>query len=193
MPRLRPLAALALALALIPAGALAQEPLATARPALPAAPAPAAGNVPAPGTVLDAIDADTLIAVMAEAGVPAGWVNTETGARVLFGALDRDTPFQVVLQNCAEPEAACSDIEFHSAFDGRRPGATLINEWNRDKTWGAYAFLTEEGAPGLRLQFTLEGGVTPVHLKTLVQAWGGALRQFLQHVGLDAPAAANGG
>lgn len=136
--------------------------------------------------VITAISAAEIMAALTDAGFPARWVNAPDGERVLVAQLDAATPFQIVLQDCVSANTHCVDFELYAGFDTpNRPTADQINRWNRDKTWAAFGYLTPEGAPALRAQYTLAGGISTEHLRILLKAWGASLKGFLSHIGFQ--------
>lgn len=140
-------------------------------------------SLSAPKGILTAISAPELIAALADAGFPARWMSAPDGERILVGQLDDATPFQIVLQDCVSAQTSCVDFELSFGVNlAKPPSAEQINRWNRDKTWAAFAYLTPQGAPALRAQYTLAGGISAEHLRVLLKAWGASLRGFLAHI-----------
>lgn len=144
----------------------------------------ARGETPSPGPTLKSVDAADFVALLREAGLNPRWETVEEG-RLLFGMVEGETPFQVVLQQCTALEEGCVDFQLYAGFRMQEPPSLeVLNRWNRDYTWGAFAYATPEGAPVLTAQYTLSGGVAREHLKEILFAWGGALQQFVVAIGL---------
>ena len=132
---------------------------------------------------LTSISAADMLKLATDAGFPARWVTAPDGERVLVAQIDAATPFQILLQDCVAEHQNCVDFEFYAGFDTpKKPSQDQINRWNRDKTWGAFGYLTAQGAPALRAQYTLAGGVSREHLTILIKAWGANLKNFLAHI-----------
>lgn len=133
--------------------------------------------------LLTSISADDMLKLATEAGFPARWVNAPDGERVLVAQIDAVTPFQIILQDCVTAQQNCVDFELYAGFDTpKRPSQDQINRFNREKTWNGFGYLTPQGAPALRAQYTLAGGVSREHLTILIKAWGANLKNFLAHI-----------
>ncbi len=143
-----------------------------------------------PQGLITAISAAEMIAALTAAGLPARWVTAGEGERILVAQLDGETPFQVLLQDCVSAQNQCVDFELSFGVSmAKPPSADQINSWNRDKTWAAFAYLTPQGAPALRAQYTLAGGISSEHLRILLKAWAASLRGFLTHISYTAGSA----
>ncbi len=140
-------------------------------------------NGPVGDGLLTSISAADMLKLATEAGFPARWVNAPDGERVLVAQIDAATPFQIILQDCVAEQQNCVDFEFYAGFDTpKKPSQDQINRFNREKTWNAFGYLTPQGAPALRAQYTLAGGVSREHLTILIKAWGANLKNFLAHI-----------
>lgn len=146
---------------------------------------PAAAHAATRGaTVLDAVTARELAAVMAEFGYDVELKDEDGPVLVTRRA---ETKFTIRFYGCDNnPDVfrrICGDAQFRSSYNA--PDAALLNlmnKWNNEFRFGK-AYVNADGRPTVEMMVNLDGGVTKSYLRSLLKWWGLVLRDFEKHIG----------
>ena len=145
----------------------------------------AAGHATTRGaTVLDAVTARELAAVMAEFGYDIE-LKDENGPALVTRR--GETKFTISFYGCDKnPDVSrriCGDAQFRSSYN--LPDAAslnLMNKWNNEFRFGK-AYVNGEGRATVEMTINLDGGVTKSYLHSLLKWWGLVLRDFEAYIG----------
>lgn len=137
-------------------------------------------------TVLDAVNAREVAAVMAEFGYEVELEVDDGGDPVLLSKVG-ETRFTIGFYGCNEnPDAfrrICSDAQYRASYDHPEAASlNLINSWNRDFRFGK-AYVDSRGQPTIEMMLNLDGGFTKGYLRMFLKWWKIVLRDFEKHIG----------
>lgn len=76
----------------------------------------------------------------------------------------------------------CGTISFYAGFANAKPTLEVINNWNRDKRFGA-AYLDADLDASVRYDVSFEQGASYQNIVSDFEVWSLILEQFITHIG----------
>jgi len=135
-------------------------------------------------TVIDAITARDLAAVMAEFGYEVELKDEEGPMLVTRRG---ETKFTIRFYGCNKnPDVfrrICGDAQFRSNYNAPDAASlNMMNKWNNQFRFGK-AYVNTDGQPTVEMMVNLDGGITKSYLRSLLKWWGLVLRDFEKYIG----------
>ena len=143
-----------------------------------------AADILKPPVVVETLSVDQTQRLLQDKGYRAEIVQPQSGTPYLKSQTG-GSYFFVSLYDCQDAGKgdACRSLEFTTGPFGVKPAPTgeAMARWNADNWW-AFGVFDSAGAPYLRTYLSLAGGVTDVHLKSMIELWDWRVNEFAKFI-----------